>query len=79
MRRYRPEALPAPQPRREVLQQTQERLRVATRYDKTEERFLRFIDITSIRLRLRNLSVAQHDLPNQGSPSLKVDGFVPTS
>ncbi len=30
--------------------------RVATRYDKTMERFLGFIDITSIRLWLRHLS-----------------------
>jgi transposase len=30
--------------------------RVATRYDKTMESFLGFIDITSIRLWLRNLS-----------------------
>lgn len=30
--------------------------RVATRYDKTPERFLGFIDITSIRLWLRHLS-----------------------
>ena len=30
--------------------------RVATRYDKTAESFLRFIDITSIRLWLRHLS-----------------------
>ena len=30
--------------------------RVATRYDKTAERFLGFIDITSIRLWLRHLS-----------------------
>ncbi|AMY69048.1 hypothetical protein FALB51S_02724 [Frigidibacter albus] len=36
--------------------------RVATRYDKTAESFLGFIDITSIRLWL---AICQHDLATQ--------------